>query len=483
MSGAEFTIEGDPYANLGFDAANGAVLSLVLEDTTYVRKVVFSQVQKSKDAPDLVFSPVSGQPATPGGAVTVTMPAAGGHTYILRCQINDGTSADASKIAAWTKERAVAVRIGGYRKIAPAESTQYDATNGWAGAFDELVDAIAVGALPGGGAAGEIITTDGTTPAWALVADANVDPAAAIAGSKIDPDFGAQDILTSGGLSLGNGQPLLLESSPAGSPVQALYLNTSEELLVGGADAGARPTNVILDGQAFVELKTVGSFRLIVSSGSLDVRTPVIEFEGTTVATPIIRHGDDSTASITGDALTIHAQDCTGATSVGGDLVQRPGSGTSANGDLRLQDGSANDRIVVDTDGNTTIVADADTGYVALQGVSYYSFDTTVPGGNPTTELWSIAAPDNSTITLTLEVNASDATADQVAYYERVTLFRRVSGTLTSVLDNQRTVLEEDATWNCAAGPSGSNVRILGTPDATNDTRFQGRVKMLVTPL
>lgn len=144
MSGAEFSIDGDAYANLGYDATPSQVLDLVLEDTTDVRKVVYSVVQKSAGAPDLTFSPASGQAASPGATVTATMPGSGIHTYIIQAQVNDGVSADAKVVAAWTKQRAVAIRgtKSSLRKMVPVESTQYHITEGWSTVINDLVDAV-----------------------------------------------------------------------------------------------------------------------------------------------------------------------------------------------------------------------------------------------------------------------------------------------------------------------------------------------------
>lgn len=140
---ADFTIEADPSANLGYDATNSQVLTLQLEatPTAEVGKVVFSVAQKSKDAPALVFSPVSGEPATPGGTVDVTMPSSGTHSYALQCQINNGINADADNVAAWTRYRMVSIRSPNtLRKMVPAETTEYEAPDGWTAAFNEMID-------------------------------------------------------------------------------------------------------------------------------------------------------------------------------------------------------------------------------------------------------------------------------------------------------------------------------------------------------
>lgn len=59
-----------------------------------------------------------------------------------------------------------------------------------------------------------------------------------------------------------------------------------------------------------------------------------------TVASPLIRQADLTTDSATGQTLTIHAQNETGATSTGGALLLASGTGTSAAGALTLKTGS-----------------------------------------------------------------------------------------------------------------------------------------------
>ena len=63
-----------------------------------------------------------------------------------------------------------------------------------------LVTAAAKGTVNALGAANTVLTTDGATAggAWALVVDANVSATAAIAGTKISPNFGSQAVTTTG---------------------------------------------------------------------------------------------------------------------------------------------------------------------------------------------------------------------------------------------------------------------------------------------
>ena len=52
------------------------------------------------------------------------------------------------------------------------------------------------------GTSGQILTSNGTTLSYNLIANANVDAAAAIDGTKISPDFGSQNIQTTGDLTI-----------------------------------------------------------------------------------------------------------------------------------------------------------------------------------------------------------------------------------------------------------------------------------------
>jgi hypothetical protein len=144
MSDAKFRINSSASSAGGFDATNGQVLTLQLEASPGldIETVLYSVSQFTKNAPSLTFSNPSPQPPTT--AITVAMPAAGNHTYILRSVINGGVDKLNKKVAAFTHERIVAIRNSlGKRKIPPAETQQYDATFGWTEAFNETIDGAA----------------------------------------------------------------------------------------------------------------------------------------------------------------------------------------------------------------------------------------------------------------------------------------------------------------------------------------------------
>lgn len=78
------------------------------------------------------------------------------------------------------------------------------------------------------------------------------------------------------------------------------------------------------------------------------LRNNMVEYTwGSAVVSPILYQEDDTTASVTGDTLTFHSQDCTGATTIGGSFNLRPGTGTSTNGTLSLQDADGTDILTI----------------------------------------------------------------------------------------------------------------------------------------
>lgn len=187
---AEFTINDTAFDTLEYDATYDEVLTLQLEDTpAFDASIVkYSVVVASHEAPALTFSPSSGVPATPGGAVTVTMPSSGCHTYILQCEINGGRDSTGRTNPAYTKQRGVCIRSANLelRKWVPGETTQFHAS-GWTVEQNVAVDAL--DAAGGGGGGGGVPTTRdvfagaGLTGGGSLASDITLNVAAHADGS------------------------------------------------------------------------------------------------------------------------------------------------------------------------------------------------------------------------------------------------------------------------------------------------------------
>lgn len=157
---ARFTVDSDPSANGGIDVLNGAAGTLVLEaPTSEVWKVSFATTEAadvnsplaSKSAPELTLNNGAGDTGpsvdadTPASPVTVSWPASGAHSYIVRCTVNNGVNTDGSANDDYVFERIVSIRSpAGLRKIVGTEGTQYG-PRGWADAQNEFVDAAGSG--------------------------------------------------------------------------------------------------------------------------------------------------------------------------------------------------------------------------------------------------------------------------------------------------------------------------------------------------
>lgn len=120
---ANFTIDGDPSSNGGYDAAAGDVLPLQLEDaiTRNVLSCTYSVFETSTGAPSASIAS-SGIASPPDAAVNLTIPSGSGlfATYGIRATVQTPSGPVVA-------ERIVAVKKNGLRKPIPFELTQYDA--------------------------------------------------------------------------------------------------------------------------------------------------------------------------------------------------------------------------------------------------------------------------------------------------------------------------------------------------------------------
>lgn len=83
-----------------------------------------------------------------------------------------------------------------------------------------------------------------------------------------------------------------------------------------------------------------GSGELTTSGGgSLSLNTSTIKY-GISGSTTSIQPANNTTNGATGDQTIFSAMDCTGTTSTGGDLIVASGTGTTANGSVKINSGS-----------------------------------------------------------------------------------------------------------------------------------------------
>lgn len=238
------------------------------------------------------------------------------------------------------------------------------------GVVAPLVTTLLRGTVTPLGAASTVLTTDGATAggAWAKLVDANVDAAAAIAGTKISPDFGSQQVLTTGSVLVqnaagwvgvgtvpggGGGSGVNVRASvgrlrlPFGDANGGVnfrgvvdasdYCGITAQVVAGfGASAivinGAYPTRAVstfIDAASYVAFATAGIARFYLSSTSFEVTVPIFRWVTATVA-PVFTQEPDSGGGAVGDKFTIKAQNTTnaGATEAG-PLALEPGEATN----------------------------------------------------------------------------------------------------------------------------------------------------------
>lgn len=220
-----------------------------------------------------------------------------------------------------------------------------------------LVTTLAQGAVNILGAANTVLTSDAATAGgvWGLLVNANVAAAAAIAGTKIAPDFGAQDITTTGDLILNNAASFfrmgLVAGSGAGSASSTGIMRVFHGwTLLGRNSADGADRNLFTWGTPTAnEIRiggtgaTISVRNVITCANNVLLESAVLQFTRGVVA-PALNQANE-TSAVNSDNLTIRAQ---ANSNVGafqaGNLLLRGGnnSGGGTNGNLGLHGAAAN---------------------------------------------------------------------------------------------------------------------------------------------
>jgi len=257
-------------------------------------------------------------------------------------------------------------------------------------------DSIAVGKIAAGTLPSDVKVTDSNVSGNltiesadivnGTIVNADVNASAAIAGSKITPDFASQQITTTGKIQTsGEVEAGSLDINGTTSPVQidhtggaAVSMNRSGKNLTFNANYGAANTHSQIDTNCTdLRLATAGSDRLAVNSsgasvtGNLDVSngadvTGNITVTGTVDGRDVAADGskldgidsgakDDQTKAEI-DALNINADQVDGLHAsqfLRSDQAVTTGSHFTVNGQLTVGQGTSSDIYMVDTDETT----------------------------------------------------------------------------------------------------------------------------------
>lgn len=227
------------------------------------------------------------------------------------------------------------------------------------------------------GAAGTVLK--GGTVAWASIVNADIDAAAAIAGSKIAPDFVAQNITTTGAALVGatprasigtirGPDGLGIYARNAGNTAdQACFLSLTNILYVGGVSASNQHATCNVGATGTVNLY-VNSTATVTATSTLLTSTQPIAI-GTTVASTgslrlpnavdgvVFRNGAN-TANVTGLALNSSNQLLVGAT----------GFASTRAGQVII-DGTTD--VQVQTSGTTRLTINATVGVQIANGLPF----------------------------------------------------------------------------------------------------------------
>lgn len=142
-----------------------------------------------------------------------------------------------------------------------------------------------------------------------------------------------------------------------------------------------------------------------------------------------IKNTDIVTASVTGSSLTLQAQNATGATTIGGDLILQSGTGTSASGSVSIRAG------VQEVVGYKSLQGTINTQ--ALINKKYLGVGRTTT--NSAVAVLTIPVPSNNNVTILALITARDVTSGVVGNgYAEHTLwqYKNISGTVTGADTN-----------------------------------------------
>lgn len=322
-------------------------------------------LRMNSGATALEFASVSNMtaPSNPADDGKVAIASAGNLTYslLLNAHVSSSAAISLSKLATIATDRLLGRDTAG------------------TGAIEELTVGGGV-EFTGTGIQRSALTGDitasagsGTTAiAAGVIVDADVNSSAAIAGTKISPDFGSQNILTTGYIALGASPAttgairlshgMLITGRTVGATDKVLldWGVTANDVLQIGTTAATTSVKIFASSGGLIELRVGGATAVAsLTSTSLALTVPLVTWDAS-VASCTIQQTVNTSASVTGAALVAAAQDCNGTTAVtagaatfragdatgasgtrtGGALTLRSGTGATSDGEVSIQRGS-----------------------------------------------------------------------------------------------------------------------------------------------
>lgn len=213
--------------------------------------------------------------------------------------------------------------------------------------------------------------------------------------------LGTGSMPASGHIRLPSNASIVARNAPNTNDIQILNLDSDDILHIG--DGSTNPDGLIIDTQSSVTFRIAQTYELALYPTYLDVVLPSIIFRNSE-SSPTLKQGDSTSVS-KGETLSIQAQNSSAASSDGGNLLLKAGTGVSNNGHVQLSGSVVSVTGSLVTEAGTVAVygSDGTNGQVlTTDGSGNLSF-TTVSGG--TTSF----LPDGSLYSLVVNMSGSNA--------------------------------------------------------------------------
>lgn len=155
--------------------------------------------------------------------------------------------------------------------------------------------------------------------AFATIVDADVDAAAAIAGTKVSPNFGSQDIVTTGratigatpaaagkiGLPNGTANGIKIRNSTNASDLDLANVSSGDSLFLWGTSSAYGNVETAIGSGALWRFGTTGTYVLTLSDTKAEVGVPMIGYSGQ--SSPYSAHGGVVSGGVDSDYTYVNA--------------------------------------------------------------------------------------------------------------------------------------------------------------------------------
>lgn len=374
---------------------------------------------------------------TAGGTLTVSSASA---VNLSRATNGTDLSFAPANAATWTYGNSVTTSVS-TTHTALASTSAGSGTAGATMSITAQAGQAATGASNNGGTGGTIAVSGGTGGA---------------SGSSVGGTGGQITI------QAGNGGTGGITTGTGGSVV----INSGTGSIAGNVTIEIGGTTAIQATVAQVTLNPQGTLALTATNSAVEFELPVVRWPVGTTA-PSISQVNNTTNSATAQNLTVQAQNATGTTSVGGDLILTSGTGTSTKGKAHVQVG-----------GTDSIVSQATTIGMGTAGTGpqpiVWDWPTITTSDAATHTVLGIALPASPAVKL-IEVDWIARNSTNVTFHNGgkiMGMFYNASGTATQVGTTAAVTSFGAGASQIAFAVTGANVNVNVSNSSSNTVEW-----------